>query len=106
MLVSTYESTRRHNPEQQNRHPRRSENLRCHDDVLVIQPCFDLPKLGSGIFADEVRPCLGVLELSTAGQLGNRGAVRLIATSREHQSTFRIGYRVRSSVRTFPKLLN
>jgi hypothetical protein len=36
MLVSTYESARRHNPEDQHRHSHRRENLRSHQLVIII----------------------------------------------------------------------
>jgi hypothetical protein len=36
-LVSSYESTRRQNPEQQHRHPHRHENLKSHNILLSFK---------------------------------------------------------------------
>jgi hypothetical protein len=35
-LVSTYKFTRRHNPEEQHRHPQIRENLKFHTDLVVL----------------------------------------------------------------------
>jgi hypothetical protein len=38
MLVSAYESTRRHNPEEERRHLHRCENLKSHKEVTRFLP--------------------------------------------------------------------
>jgi hypothetical protein len=57
-LLSTYESTRRHNPEEQHRHPHRRENLRSHGLREIMKTSVQIasspPKIQTGYLSSLV----------------------------------------------------